>query len=380
MMFCRTFVTVRAVCFTSCVRSAGQIKSRVARNKTPAAADLVQCYSMAPKRKATDGPNDAPVGGKVPAKKLDPDVEFDSRWKQEKPSLLYLGDDLDSSTKIAAFDFDNTLVEWLESMPPFSTAPDSWEWWSADVPEKLKVHSPLLQLVLQHNALSKSDDSRRMVALVSVWCAGKETAQTIVHAHAHAQPHGTYSSPVSSRLQELSDDGYKIVIFSNQSGIKSALGGAAAKNFRAKVDSVLKDAGVQAAAYVSTMKGKEGEPDAFRKPATGMWEHFVEHCNGGVEVDKASSFYVGDAAGRTQDFSDSDAKFAEAIGVPFKTPEDVFGSSATLPTLLRAARCRKGRALQCNLATALQMSLHPRKSFTESWLVLLHTGPCKAAR
>ena len=95
---------------------------------------------MAPKRKATDGPNDAPVGGKVPAKKLDPDVEFDSRWKQEKPSLLYLGDDLDSSKKVAAFDFDNTLVEWLESMPPFSTAPDSWEWWSADVPKKLKVH------------------------------------------------------------------------------------------------------------------------------------------------------------------------------------------------------------------------------------------------
>ena len=174
-------------------------------------------------------------------------------------------------------------------------------------------------------------------------------------ARAPAQPHCAYSSPASRRLQELSEDGYKIVIFSNQSGIKSALGGAAAKNFRAKVDSVLKDAGVQAAAYVSTMKGKEGEPDAFRKPATGMWEHFVEHCNGGVEVDKANSFYVGDAAGRTQDFSDSDAKFAEAIGVPFKTPEDVFGSSAMPPTLSRAARCRQGPARQCNRATALQM-------------------------
>ena len=137
-----------------------------------------------------------------------------------------------------------------------------------------------------------------------------------------------HSSISSSYLQALIDDGYKIAIFSNQATIKTALGGAAAKNFRAKIDAVLKSAGVQAAAYVATMKPKEGE-DPYRKPATGMWEHFVEHCNGGVEVDKASSFYVGDAAGRPQDFSDSDKKFAEAIGLPFKTPEDVFGTSAT---------------------------------------------------
>ena len=29
-----------------------------------------------------------------------------------------------------------------------------------------------------------------------------------------------------------------------------------------------------------------------------MWEHLVQHENGGVKVEKEASFFVGDAAGR----------------------------------------------------------------------------------
>jgi bifunctional polynucleotide phosphatase/kinase len=39
---------------------------------------------------------------------------------------------------------------------------------------------------------------------------------------------------------------------------------------------------------------------------------------------KEKAFYVGDAAGRAGDWSDKDRKFAEAIGVEFKTPEELF--------------------------------------------------------
>lgn len=46
--------------------------------------------------------------------------------------------------------------------------------------------------------------------------------------------------------------------------------------------------------------------DEYRKPATGMWDAFVANYNGGVEVDLASSLYVGDAAGRPRDHSDTD--------------------------------------------------------------------------
>jgi len=39
---------------------------------------------------------------------------------------------------------------------------------------------------------------------------------------------------------------------------------------------------------------------------------------------KEKAFYVGDAAGRPGDWSDKDQKFAAAIGVEFKTPEELF--------------------------------------------------------
>ena len=60
--------------------------------------------------------------------------------------------------------------------------------------------------------------------------------------------------------------------------------------------------------------------DACRKPETGMWTLLEsELFNGGVGVDRALSFYVGDAAGRAGDHSDSDAKFAENLRVLFFT-------------------------------------------------------------
>lgn len=38
-------------------------------------------------------------------------------------------------------------------------------------------------------------------------------------------------------------------------------------------------------------------------------------------TDAASSFFVGDAAGRPSDFAGTDRKWAENLGMPFYTPE-----------------------------------------------------------
>lgn len=49
--------------------------------------------------------------------------------------------------------------------------------------------------------------------------------------------------------------------------------------------------------------------DEFRKPETGMWDFFMTEAkttDGEEEIDVAASFFVGDAAGRRFDFSDSD--------------------------------------------------------------------------
>lgn len=73
--------------------------------------------------------------------------------------------------------------------------------------------------------------------------------------------------------------------------------------------------------------GSSTEPaDPFRKPKIGMWNLLKNHFNSGLPIDMDKSFYVGDAAGRKNDHSDADIKFAEAIGLKFYLPEDFFST------------------------------------------------------
>ena len=91
---------------------------------------------MAPKRKS-DGDDGAPTKKVKTPKAPLPDVN--SGWKSIKPSMLCLGEDLAPSKKVAALDLDQTLIEAKVGSAPFSTEPDSWEWWSSGVKDKLKV-------------------------------------------------------------------------------------------------------------------------------------------------------------------------------------------------------------------------------------------------
>jgi len=59
--------------------------------------------------------------------------------------------------------------------------------------------------------------------------------------------------------------------------------------------------------------------DKYRKPGIGMYE-LVQKVMGPVK----KSFYCGDAAGRKDDFSDSDKEFAQNCGIQFYEPEDIF--------------------------------------------------------
>ncbi|KAJ1798405.1 DNA kinase/phosphatase Pnk1 [Coemansia sp. RSA 2399] len=131
-------------------------------------------------------------------------------------------------------------------------------------------------------------------------------------------------------LHSLYDQGYKIVIISNQNGFKLSkktpgMMPKTARDFRVKISGIAKVLGIPFTILTATAK------DYMRKPSPGMW-HMAELDNGNVAVDKAASFYVGDAAGRPAgfkkgapaDFSDSDTGFALNVGIPFYTPEEMF--------------------------------------------------------
>ncbi|XP_023134908.2 bifunctional polynucleotide phosphatase/kinase [Amphiprion ocellaris] len=130
---------------------------------------------------------------------------------------------------------------------------------------------------------------------------------------------------IQPKLAGLLKKGYKVVFFTNQMGI--AKGKLRPEVFKSKVEDILATLQLPVQVFVAT------GPGIYRKPVMGMWNHLCEKANDGVTVDKTQSVFVGDAAGRPEnwapgkkkkDFSCSDRLFALNIGLQFHTPEEYF--------------------------------------------------------
>lgn len=121
-------------------------------------------------------------------------------------------------------------------------------------------------------------------------------------------------------LKDLHRQGYKLVIMTNQSAIGTAKASFAktVAEKKGRLGGFAKKIGLPCQIFVATDK------DSNRKPGKGMWEFMESSKNGGIKVDKKTSFFVGDAAGRKKDHSDSDLKFAKAVGVRFFTEDEMF--------------------------------------------------------
>lgn len=136
-------------------------------------------------------------------------------------------------------------------------------------------------------------------------------------------------SNVPQKLRELHEDGYKIVCFTNQAGIKQVSSKAA--EFEKKMFNVVSKLQVPLQIFAATGKS------IYRKPLIEMWNVFTQFKNESVKVDISNSFYVGDAAGRPKnwepkkrkDHSNSDRLFALNVGLKFLTPEEFFLGSRT---------------------------------------------------
>lgn len=134
---------------------------------------------------------------------------------------------------------------------------------------------------------------------------------------------------IPEKLQSLYNDGYKLVIFTNESNIERW------KNKRqqavdskvGRLDNFIECVKVPIQVFIACGigKGKATPDDKFRKPNSGMWWLMAEHFNSGIAIDMDQSFYVGDAAGRENDHSDADIEFAKAISLKFHVPEEFFG-------------------------------------------------------
>lgn len=119
---------------------------------------------------------------------------------------------------------------------------------------------------------------------------------------------------VLEKINEYKQKNYKIVIFSNQLGVKK--GKINLSDILFKINKVL---GKDCDYFIAI------DDDIHRKPFPTMFTEFYK-LNGKIQ----DVFYVGDAAGRPKDFSDSDINFAHNISLEtglnlkFYTPEQFF--------------------------------------------------------
>ncbi|KAJ6623111.1 polynucleotide kinase 3 phosphatase-domain-containing protein [Mycena sp. CBHHK59/15] len=138
-----------------------------------------------------------------------------------------------------------------------------------------------------------------------------------------------WNAGVPAKLAEAASEGYSIVIISNQ-------------GYHAPILKKLKDKFALIAAALPTVPFRlfaATAKDNYRKPMPGMWQELEKiYAEEGVQIDKASSFFVGDAAGRhyanstkDKDFAATDRKWAINVGISFRTPEEYFLGQAPDP-------------------------------------------------
>ncbi|CAG8487177.1 8954_t:CDS:10 [Diversispora eburnea] len=133
-----------------------------------------------------------------------------------------------------------------------------------------------------------------------------------------------WSKEVPTKLKKIYEEG--IVIISNQNGLDVSNKNSEKKrtDFINKIGNIANSLNVPFEIYAATSK------DKYRKPMIGIWKYLVENRINGV-VDMEKSFYVGDAAGRVNEWADTDRKFSENAGLKFYTPDEFFKNSEIEP-------------------------------------------------
>ena len=124
---------------------------------------------------------------------------------------------------------------------------------------------------------------------------------------------------IKKELQYYTDNGYSIIIISNQAGLNSEL---KINQWKTKLNNIIKLLDIPIQIYASISH------DKYRKPLLSLFNEIIKSTQTKIIINDC--FYVGDACGRPTDHSDSDYKFALNCKLKFMTPEEVFLKEAVM--------------------------------------------------
>lgn len=244
---------------------------KAAPKKAAPKAKAAPAPKAAPAAKAKGGDGEAGSSAKKPAakkpKKITEVTTQEDGWTLHPPNLIYkLNPKAQGGTKIAAFDFDGTLVM-VKSGAQFPRTADDWKFFNKEVPNVLR---------------------------------------------------------------QLHEDGYQLWIVSNQGGIKGALTGVMSEKVRARIDNVIqavnKGGEVPVQVIASTQKGGDlhkpskamwdwlvQHANQGAAPDLGQCFYVGDAAGRPTDIDNGA---------------DSDRRFAQNVGIAFHLPEDKFGPAA----------------------------------------------------
>jgi bifunctional polynucleotide phosphatase/kinase len=189
--------------------------------------------------------------------------EYKPRWLVYNEILVYDGQQISGSTKIAAFDMDLTIIDNKSrgTTRKFPKGRHDWVWLHDNVPKVLK---------------------------------------------------------------DLYTQGYKIVIFTNQAGI--ARGNTKQEDIMGKISDLIAEVGIPIQAYVSTTKDAWRKPskNMWEYMSTYRNQGIKVEAKNSFYVGDAAGRPWGWKRGKKKDFSNSDREFAANSGVAFFTPEEFF--------------------------------------------------------
>ena len=100
---------------------------------------------------------------------------------------------------------------------------------------------------------------------------------------------------VPAKLASAHKANYRIVVFTNQGGMP--YGNPSRSDFQEKLQTVMESLGDVPVILLASKVDNH-----YRKPSPGMFSYFVKHENGGLEVNREESYYIGDAAGRAKNW------------------------------------------------------------------------------